>query len=1509
MMKLAGQLLTKTAIHKSTVRLEMRKNSFAVWAIIAVVIFEQSAFARIAFRHAHSDQSTNFLPYAGSRIANSHHKPGIVRVTDDKDGVSASAPSSPGFNLDATRFFVMLDRVATLYIFDPSSLEIEKQGPLFDRTTLQADGAQWSAADPDTVFALDDADGAIRLEAYDVRSRSLTPIKDFSDILAKGEARGLSKSWSDDNRFAFTYREAGATDWHYVIVWDRLTDSLYQFDTLDAASGVAGFADASLDRSGELLIVNGDVTRAWRYLSQPQHEATLVEPKSQEMAPASSHENDSRELMNLINASPDRLPRNNVSRDGRFTIFNSSANGSRSDVFIATANEGISGTANLMWTNILNCTANENTLQKTGGNDQSDDARATSVQSIKSGDAYIEFTAKETNKDRWCGLNNSNAIHQEAEDINFAIKLNSKKKAMVTENGSVKAKIKYKANNVFRIAIESGVVNYYKNGSVFYTSSARPVYPLLVNASLMHSMASVSNVMINGAGFGPVVSISPAKAILNAGGTIQFTAIITAVNSEPVNWSATGGNVTSGGVYTAPNAAGTYTVTAASASDPAVKASASITVTGAPDTTPPVISAVTATNVTASSAVINWTTNEPSDTQVEYGTSTSYGSLSTQNPTLVTSHSVAFAGLASGTLYHYRARSKDAGGNVSVSSDFTFTTSGGGGDTTPPVISAISATSITTSSATITWTTNEVSDTQVEYGATTGYGSSTQVNTTMVTSHTATLSGLNANTLYHYRVKSRDAAGNLASSGDQTFTTAANPGGGGGGTVITDKNVYLEPPPPALPAAGGTFRDPVFGTTIMRVTDERDGAFNVTNYSYYPSFNKNSTRLFIIAGGEGSLYQFDPVNFRISNKRRLFTTSMPGGGYPGSEDAIWSGTDPDVIYCHAFLKIYAYNVVTNQYTLIRDFAGQLPGNEIMQMSKSIDDNAFGFHLRDASYRNIAYAAWQRSQNSLYRVDTSDVNEVQVDKSGQYLYVITETSGPANAIEGKVVNLQTRQVIDLTDGPPDYAPGHKDMGSGYVIGGENWRNSFLYRPLSNPHQFRTVISMGNDWSVGSHISLMADNEDWVTIGTFVANDLPSNKLYRNELFQVSTDGSERVRRLAHIHSVYRDYWDTPRATISRDGRFAAFTSNWGSTTRRDVFLVLVPLPGSGGGGGGGGDTTSPSISAIASSNVTANSATITWATNEVSDTQVEYGATTGYGSSTQVNTTMVTSHTATLSGLNANTLYHYRVKSRDAAGNLASSGDLTFTTAGSGGGGGGTRQNVNWISIVNCATTSGALQKNGGRDDSPDAGAVSQQKLTSGDGYLEFTAVETNKTRFCGLTRNPSGTEYAAIDFAIKLQGSGIADVRENNVYKGETTYRSGDVFRISVESGVVKYYKNGSVFYTSARPPTYPLVADASLINVSGTVGSAAIAATTGTLAADFTPESFEVNGKTYMAFGSSSSGKNWPQIFSPLAMTGTPSSNGAFEADFTPSRKTFITVARRAVPVVFAKEPCIIRG
>src|SRR5688572_16685605 len=107
-------------------------------------------------------------------------------------------------------------------------------------------------------------------------------------------------------------------------------------------------------------------------------------------------------------------------------------------------------------------------------------------------------------------------------------------------------------------------------------------------------------------------------------------------------------------------------------------------------------------------------------------------------------------------------------------------------DSTPPVISAVTSASITTSGATITWTTDEPADTQVEFGTTTSYGQSTTLDTTLGTSHSAVLTGLASNTTYHYRVKSSDAALNLATSADNTFITAFAITNLGGVSRITD---------------------------------------------------------------------------------------------------------------------------------------------------------------------------------------------------------------------------------------------------------------------------------------------------------------------------------------------------------------------------------------------------------------------------------------------------------------------------------------------------------------------------------------------------------------------------------------------------------------------------------------------------------------------------------------------------------------------------------------------------
>ncbi len=103
------------------------------------------------------------------------------------------------------------------------------------------------------------------------------------------------------------------------------------------------------------------------------------------------------------------------------------------------------------------------------------------------------------------------------------------------------------------------------------------------------------------------------------------------------------------------------------------------------DTTKPVISFPTEPIVGPTSVSITWATDELSSTQVQYGSSTTYGSVEpaqpADDPTIVGStsggvvtHSVVITGLPPNTPYHYRVKSKDKAGNEAVSEDRTFTT-------------------------------------------------------------------------------------------------------------------------------------------------------------------------------------------------------------------------------------------------------------------------------------------------------------------------------------------------------------------------------------------------------------------------------------------------------------------------------------------------------------------------------------------------------------------------------------------------------------------------------------------------------------------------------------------------------------------------------------------------------------------------------------------------------------------------------------------------------------------
>jgi thiol-disulfide isomerase/thioredoxin len=93
------------------------------------------------------------------------------------------------------------------------------------------------------------------------------------------------------------------------------------------------------------------------------------------------------------------------------------------------------------------------------------------------------------------------------------------------------------------------------------------------------------------------------------------------------------------------------------------------------DETAPTISGLNVSNVTESSAIITWHTNESATSQVKYSKSEEVSSTTPIDNNPTTDHSVTLTNLDSGTTYNYIVMSKDAAGNVANSpSGQTFTT-------------------------------------------------------------------------------------------------------------------------------------------------------------------------------------------------------------------------------------------------------------------------------------------------------------------------------------------------------------------------------------------------------------------------------------------------------------------------------------------------------------------------------------------------------------------------------------------------------------------------------------------------------------------------------------------------------------------------------------------------------------------------------------------------------------------------------------------------------------------
>ena len=238
------------------------------------------------------------------------------------------------------------------------------------------------------------------------------------------------------------------------------------------------------------------------------------------------------------------------------------------------------------------------------------------------------------------------------------------------------------------------------------------------------------------------------------------------------------------------------------------------------DNLPPAIANVGVTSGSPT-ATATWTTDEPADARIDYGTSAGTLDQSVSSAVVGTSQSLELGGLTPTTTYFYRVTSLDAWQNGTTVPPLTdppssFTT----GDGIPPIISGVSAVAGSTAAA-ITWATSEPANSRVEYGVAPTALTQTVSNPALASSHGLVVSGLTPATTYYYRAISLDADGNTATfpeppAAPLTFTTSGGGGGGGGALAIwpTDTPTVVEENDPSSVELGVKFRSGSAGEVI-----------------------------------------------------------------------------------------------------------------------------------------------------------------------------------------------------------------------------------------------------------------------------------------------------------------------------------------------------------------------------------------------------------------------------------------------------------------------------------------------------------------------------------------------------------------------------------------------------------------------------------------------------------------------------------------------------------------------
>jgi hypothetical protein len=356
-----------------------------------------------------------------------------------------------------------------------------------------------------------------------------------------------------------------------------------------------------------------------------------------------------------------------------------------------------------------------------------------------------------------------------------------------------------------------------------------------------------------------------------------------------------------------------------------------------------------------------------------------------------------------------------------------------------------------------------------------------------------------------------------------------------------------------LPAAGSAYVDPVFGSTVVRLTD---GGSSRLVSSDRTAFNADTTRLLIVDGGQPVVYGFDPATGGAVRERVLGRMSLDGEAPCVAEDAVWSRTDPNVIFCHETYTggriVYAYDVTVPEESALIEHVdiGRIgdPGKRLGGMRISDSGDVLGFYTRNSGGNIFELIGFdRRAPPGRVRSVSAMTLDAELDASGRWFLVTAEKNG-----DWTIWDWTTDTVMVVpTDGETRAGSCEQWLGYERIFGLDCTQNGLLSRTFTSPEAFTASVDFPDPYAVDVSLDHRG-TPAFAIVSTHSASstDRAAWGPFEQEILAVALDGSF-VLRLAHHHSHVR-----PEASISYRGDWIAFTSDFDGGGS-DVFAMRAP----------------------------------------------------------------------------------------------------------------------------------------------------------------------------------------------------------------------------------------------------------------------------------------------------------------------------------------------------------------